>query len=115
MTPDSTQYALAAAALLLSGCAPTARVHDAVGLSIERAQSEGPPDFAIVGIVRNTGDALLEYGEVRCQYYDKAGVIVASEFTNFIDIPAGQSYKFHVTPFGVLGWPSRVYCTAFTR
>lgn len=38
----------------------------------------------------NTTGETLGYAAAHCDFYNKAGTLVASEFTNWTDVPAGE-------------------------
>jgi hypothetical protein len=43
-----------------------------------------------------TANKDLSYAEVKVKYYDESGALVGSDFTNIVDIAAGETWNFKV-------------------
>lgn len=50
--------------------------------------------YIVTGSATATKD--LSYAEIKVKYYDETGALVGSDYTNIVDITAGEPWKFKV-------------------
>lgn len=54
----------------------------------------------VEGTARNDGNTRIDYAEIDVRFYNSAGQLIDSSFTNILDVDPGQVWAFEVMCFG---------------
>lgn len=54
----------------------------------------------VEGLARNDGNERMDYAEIDVRFYNNAGHLIDTSFTNILDLDPGQTWAFEVMCFG---------------
>lgn len=102
--------------LILMASSATVAVAPAPGVTVlDARQVVDPLGPSVALLLRNDTARELEYGEVRCAVTDRAGVVIAAPWVNFLAIPAGAAFRVSADDSRSYGWAAHFDCRLSAR